>query len=125
MDNINVKATSNTPLADFNLNGILKLEGRSFPENASEFYDPLIDFIAELKTPYVSFDINLEYINTASSEKMLFLLNALDKNEDIGSAQVNWYYEEGDDDSVETAEIYENSLKRIRFTYNEVAEADC
>jgi hypothetical protein len=122
MTNITIKATSNTPWADFDKNGLLKLEGRSFPAIASDYYDPLIEFAAGLNTPCVSFDINLEYINTASSKKLLFLLNALDENKNIGSVQVNWFYEEGDDDSIETAEIFEDSLKRIRFTYNEVAE---
>ena len=72
----------------------------------------------------MNFDFNLEYINTASSKKILFLLTALEQNDNIDSIQVNWFYEEGDDDSIETAEIYDDSLNRIRFTYNEVAEIE-
>ena len=124
MKNITIDPTNITPMADFNQNGILKLEGRSFPENASAFFDPLTKFVRELKVPHVNFDINLEYINTASSKKILFLLTALEQNDDIGSIQVNWHYEEGDDDSVETAEIYEESLNRVRFAYNEIAEVE-
>ncbi len=122
MNNISIEATDNTPWADFDHNGLLKLDGRSFPENASEFYDPLIEFVKVLDVQHVYFDINLEYINTASTKKLLFLLNTLEQNENIELIQVNWFYEEGDDDSVETAEIYDDSLRRIRFTFNEVAE---
>lgn len=122
MDKLTFEATSNTPWADFNQNGILKIEGRSYPENASVFFDPLIEFVNTLHVPCVCFDINLEYMNTASSKKLLFLLSALEQNKNIGSIQVNWYYEEGDDDSVETAEIYDDHLRRTRFTFNEVAE---
>lgn len=124
MNNLTIDATNNTPLADFKKNGMFKLEGRSFPENASNFYDPLIEFVKELKISHVNFDFNLEYINTASSKKILFLLTALEQNDNIDSIQVNWFYEEGDDDSIETAEIYDDSLNRIRFTYNEVAEIE-
>jgi hypothetical protein len=125
MDKITIDATSHTPSVDFDQNGILKIEGRSFPENASEFYDPLIEFADTLDIPNVCLNVNLEYINTASSKKFLTLLKTLDDNEKISSVHLNWFYEEGDDDSVETAEIYEESLKRIRFTYNEVADLNC
>jgi len=125
MDKITIDKTKNVPLVNFDQNGLLRIEGRSIPENASVFYAPLIKFVDELKVPCVYFDINLEYINTASSKQILMLLNTLDQNEKIGSVRLNWFYEEGDDDSIETAEVYEDSLRRIRFTYNEVAEVNC
>jgi anti-anti-sigma regulatory factor len=124
MDNLTVEATTNTPMADFKPNGLLKLEGRSSSENAAKFYDSLIEFAGELNVPRVYLDINLEYINTASSKQLLSLLNTLDQNNNIGSVQVNWFYEEGDEDSVETGEMFEDSLKRIRFTYNEIADIE-
>jgi hypothetical protein len=68
------------------------------------------------------FDINLEYFNTSSSKKLLELLKRLDANKQIHSVQVNWHFEEGDEDSVETAEIYEECLNRIDFKYYEYAE---
>ena len=84
----------------------------------------MIDFVLQLEVPRVSFDINLEYINTASSKMLLSLLHAIDRNENIKYVQVNWFYEEGDEDSVETAEMFEDSLRRIRFTYNEISEVE-
>ena len=125
MDNITIDATKNVPLVKFDPNGFLKIEGRSIPENASLFYAPLIRFADELNAPVVYFDISLEYMNTASTKQILMLLNTLDQNEKIGSVCLNWFYEEGDDDSIETAEAYEDSLRRIRFIYNEVAEVNC
>lgn len=122
MENLTITATSQTPEISFHTNGHLKIEGRSFPEDAASFYDPLIEFIQELKVDSVNLDINLEYINTASSKKLLHLLQELDDQENIKSIVVNWHYEEGDEDSVETAEIFEDSVDRIRFTYNEIAD---
>ena len=124
MENLSIEATNNTPFAEFNQNGTLKLEGRSSSEDVSGLYNNMIDFVLQLEVPRVSFDINLEYINTASSKMLLSLLHAIDRNENIKSVQVNWFYEEGDEDSVETAEMFEDSLRRIRFTYNEISEVE-
>jgi hypothetical protein len=67
-------------------------------------------------------DVNLEYFNTASSKKIMDLFKHLDANSNIKDILINWHYEEGDDDSVETAEIFEESLFRSKFRYLEIAE---
>jgi hypothetical protein len=122
MERITLEPTTYLPGYDFTLEGKLSLEGRSIPENASKFYDQLIEFVEQLDTEYVIFDINLDYFNTASSKKILDLLKRLDNNPHIKRIQVNWHYEEGDESSLETAEIYEECLKRIEFKFHEYAE---
>ncbi|MBN1950712.1 MAG: DUF1987 domain-containing protein [Bacteroidales bacterium] len=122
MEKLTIKATKQTPKITFNPNGHLKMEGRAFPENAAAFFDPLIGYISGLNAEHIVLDIYLEYINTASSKKLLQLLQLVDDCEEIKSAVVNWHYEEGDEDSIETAEIYMESLDRIRFTFNECAD---
>jgi len=52
----------------------------------------------------------------------LELMKYLEANNKIGNVSIIWYYEEGDDDSVETAEIYEECLLRSQFQYKEFAE---
>ena len=49
METITIEATKHSPEVIFDSNGQLKIEGRSFPENASNFYDPLIQFAADLE----------------------------------------------------------------------------
>lgn len=122
MEKLIKEATTHTPMADFDPSGRLKLEGRSFPENVAVYYDPLIDFVRDLKVDTVRFDVNLEYFNTASSKKLLDLFKHLDANSHINTILIHWHYEEGDDDSLETAEIFEESLLRCEFLYQEYAE---
>lgn len=122
METLTIRATSHTPEVTFNNNGLLKLEGRSYPENAANFYNPLIEYVKELTVKSVTMDIYLEYINTASSKKLLHMMQVLDDMEEISTVRVNWHYEEGDEDSLETAEIYEESLERVKFTYSEYAD---
>jgi hypothetical protein len=122
MEKLVIEPTNHSPRVEFYPDGKLKLEGRSFPEDAASFYSPLIDFASELEVMSVSLHINLEYINTASSKKLLEFFRRLDSNENIFTIVIDWHYEEGDDDSVETAEIFEESLDRIKFVYSEYAE---
>ena len=51
------------------------------------------------------------------------ILKYLDANNNIKQLNINWHYEEGDDDCVEIAQIYEESLLRVRFKYIEYDEA--
>jgi sulfatase maturation enzyme AslB (radical SAM superfamily) len=122
MDDILIEATAHHPFVDFKTEGRLKLMGKSIPEDAVKIFNPLIEFVGQLKVPHVTFDINLTYFNTASSKKLLELLKQLDANGKIKTILVNWLYEEGDDDSVETAEIYEECLRRTDFRYKEYEE---
>jgi hypothetical protein len=124
MEKLIIEASTHSPRVEFCPDGILKLEGRSFPEDAAGFYDQLINYVSELEVLSVDLLVNLEYINTASCKKLLELFRQLDSNEKIFNVLVNWHYEEGDDDSLETAEIFEESLDRVKFIYSEYAEVN-
>ncbi len=124
MNPIKVEPTGQSPRVIFNAEGPLLLEGRSLPEDVKKFYDPLIDFCRNIVIDQITIDINLDYFNTASSKIMLELLLALDMNNNINKVQVNWHYEEGDEDSVEMAEIYEEEcINRSTFKYIEHPES--
>lgn len=122
MEQLLIQPTSHSPLVDFNPDGKLKLEGRSIPEDVFILFDPLIDFVQKLENVDVTFDVNLEYFNTATSKKLMELFKHIDANNKIGEIIINWHFEEDDEDSVEMAEIYEESLLKANFRYLEYAE---
>lgn len=117
MESILIEPSTHSPLVQFELDGNMLLEGRAIPEDVNKLFNPMIEFVTGLKAPYAVFNINLEYFNTATSKKMLELLKHLDANNKIEKILVNWHYEDGDDDSVEMAEIYEECLMRSEFRY--------
>lgn len=123
MQDLILNPTPLTPSVEFHANGNLKMEGRSLPEDVEKVYAPIINWIIGLKAETVNFDINLEYFNSASSKKIMEILKYLDANNSIKQFNINWHYEEGDDDSVEIAQIYEESLLRVKFKYIEYDEA--
>lgn len=112
-----IEPTSKTPLIDFSSAGKLVIAGSSFPENAKEFYDPIIDWIGQLQAQNINMDVVLEYMNTASAKKLLELLRQLEANLKIANLTVNWYYEKDDDDGLEAGQILAETLSRINFNY--------
>ena len=108
--------TVNTPEVFFNLNGILRIAGKSLPEYAIEYYKPLMDKLDEFLETKQSIEVTIEmiYINTSSSK---VFYNILKKITESGvMVTVHWHYEEDDEDMRELGEYYEEMLE-IPFAY--------
>ena len=76
----------------------------------------------ESPLPKTVVNIRLEYFNTSSSKCILDVFKKLEaihkaKNE----VEVNWYYEEDDEDMLEAGEDYE-SIIRVPFKMIEIVE---
>ncbi len=122
MEPLILEPTPHSPRIHFDVNGKLLIEGRAIPENVTQLFKPLEEFILNLDVPEVTLDINMDYFNTATSKKLLELLKHLDANNKIKSALINWHYESDDEDSLDIAEIYEECLLRAEFRYIEHAQ---
>jgi hypothetical protein len=122
METLAIKPTADTPRVLFERTGILQMQGRSLPENPNIFYRPLLEWATNCDIETVEFNFQLEYFNTASSKLVFELLKAFKLNSSIKNFLVKWHYEEGDDDSLETGQQYNNLLK-IPFEFIEVAES--
>lgn len=126
MESLLIESTQKTPLVNFDSNsGVLEVKGRSIPENSIEFYKPLVDWLEEYSdTPYdkTVVNIHLEYFNTSSSKCILDVfkkLEAIHKNNN--DVNINWYYEEDDEDMLEAGEDYE-SIIRVPFKMIEIVD---
>jgi len=116
MEKLEIERRSNTPAVNFDPeSGLLKIEGRSIPENPGEFYDDLIAWIKEyFKNPKPStiIDLNLEYVNSGSSKYLLGLFKTIKEETQKGfKVTINWYYEEDDEAILSLGEHYKSSLK--------------
>lgn len=75
--------------------------GRSLPEEAVEFYQPIVDWLdLYAKTPHSTTRLvcKLGYFSTASSSMLLW---AFSKLEGIHGAEVHWYFHQNDEDMEE------------------------
>lgn len=119
MNSIVIQKTDSTPEISFLNKGELKITGRSLPEDVHKFYNPLIDWVKQISIEEVKVDLKLEYVNTASTKKILNLLIYLDENTKIKDLNVNWYYESDDLDMEDLGAIYEDELSRVKFHFIE------
>jgi hypothetical protein len=95
-----IQKTLNTPLIKFE-DGVLVISGRSIPENAISFFEPLFKFIADYtKKPYPLTEVNvlLEYANSSTNRSLMTVFTLLEKVYENGNnISINWYFENGDE----------------------------
>jgi hypothetical protein len=126
MEPIVIEGTPKTPSINFNSQaGVFEIKGRSIPENSVEFYKPLVDWLEvyrESPLPKTVVDIRLEYFNTSSSKCILDVFKKLEAiHKSKNEVEVNWYYEEDDEDMLEAGEDYE-SIIRVPFRMVEIID---
>ena len=103
MSNIlKLKGTEDTPEVLFNSEtNEFKLSGRTFPEDAFKFYQPILNWMASyVKTANEDSNliISLEYFNSSSVKQLLNLISLFEGIIATGKkAKITWCYIEGDD----------------------------
>lgn len=96
--------------------GIFDLSGKCIPENASEFFNPILkwidDYVAS-PNPVTNIQFRLEYFNTSTSKYLLEIMRKLENmyqftDKDV---KISWFFEEGDTDVEEAGLDYKAILK--------------
>lgn len=121
-----IEGTQKTPAIEFDpQKGVLEIKGRSIPENSIEFYKPIVDWLEEYSGAAASktlVNVHLEYFNTSSSKCILDVFKKLESiHKSNNDVQINWYYEEDDEDMLEAGEDYE-SIIRVPFKMIEIVD---
>jgi hypothetical protein len=108
LDIIKIEPTKVTPGVLF-LEGHLEIRGRSIPENASDFYRPLEEWV----TAYINEHavrthviLSFDFINTASTKWVYALVKRLALYPNVHEMiSIEWFYEKGDDELYELGQI--------------------
>ncbi len=124
MEDLKIAGTLNSPLVEFSSTGSFKMQGRILTENAVNTFEPLKNWINDFEGSAIEFVIELDYINTSASMQLFSILRMLDENNSISDIKVRWFYEEDDEDHLETGEFYEDRLNRTRFEFVIMREKD-
>jgi len=120
IDQIYIEGTRKTPSISLDSNGIIKIEGRSIPEDAELFFRDVVTWMntyVESGSKSTRVDFSFEYLNSGTSKVILQMLKSLkDLTVNGHTLTINWYYEEGDDDILERGEYYASILNmKINF----------
>ncbi|MBL4888377.1 MAG: DUF1987 domain-containing protein [Flavobacteriaceae bacterium] len=130
MEVINIKGTEHTPRVVFDHNSNkFEIRGDSRPENARQFYEPLIKWLDDYnKYIYwikeqghavnsIDFIFNLEYFNSTSAKFLLdIFLQLKEFNKESDLFKVKWHYDEMDTDMKESGEEFELMVE-MKFEY--------
>jgi hypothetical protein len=122
MEDLFVQGTDSLPTISFKTNGELKITGRALPEDAITFFRPVLDWLRSFSAEEINIEFNLDYFNTSVSKQLLDMFKIIENNPDNKVIKIKWMYEDGDDEMLESGEIYSEMLKRFEFTYHKYAE---
>jgi hypothetical protein len=111
MEAINVKRTGQIPKITLDKeSNTFEFSGPSLPEDAIEFYEPILSWIdTYLENPNEKSDVvfKIDYYNTASSKMIFEILkkfgNLYLSGKDV---EIHWYYPEDDEDMQEAGEDF-------------------
>jgi len=116
MDNLKIKPTKDTLGVDFQTDsGILSFFGKSYPENAFDFFDPIFNwltqYLKETQIPIV-LKLSIDYLNTSSLKCIIDMLEIFEQYYQAGGKiKVQWYYAEGDISTRETGEDFNDDYE--------------
>ena len=122
MQDLYIERTLTMPEVSFKTTGEIKLEGRALPENAYAFFQPMIQWASEIDIKEINFEFNVDYFNTSVSKQLLDLFRSFENNHHIEKINITWMYEDGDEEMLESGEVYEEMLKRCHFIFQKYAE---
>jgi hypothetical protein len=122
MDALYREPTNVTPYIYLDPNsGLFFIEGRSIPENAEMFYSAVLTWLDQLVVSppaSVQVSINLDFMNIASSKRLLFAMYKLYEAQAKGCrVTVKWYYDVNDKDMLEVGMDYAQMVEQIPFEY--------
>lgn len=105
METITINAKEYTPKIVLNPNiGLIEMEGQSFPENSTAFYQPIIEWFKEYAispNKETTINIRFSYYNTSSAKKLnelILIIVKIKKTNPTYHLHINWFYEKGDED---------------------------
>ncbi len=122
MDDLFINNTESTPEIDFKRSGQLSIKGKSLPEDPKRFYDPIFKWADNISAENVQLDVQLEYVNTSSSKRIIELVKSIDNNRNIKEINMNWFYEEDDSDMLEFGEMIQHNLRHTKTKYIELED---
>ena len=111
MNALHIPASQSTPSVTSNWEqGLLAMQGDSYPENSFEFFGDVIGWIErylkESETP-LRLELRLVYMNTSSVKAMMDIFDMLEEAHHAGrQVSVDWFYDPRNERVVDLADEF-------------------
>jgi hypothetical protein len=122
MQDLWIPGTEMLPEVSFKTSGDLRIYGRALPEDAGKFFTPVFDWLRDFTSEVYNIEVNLDYFNTSVSKKLLDFFRIIESKPGNKQVNVKWMYEDGDDEMLESGEIYKELLPGFNFSFHKYAE---
>jgi hypothetical protein len=110
MDALFIDPTQDTPLVILNKDtNTFIISHRSYPEDAFEFYKPVIEWCREYikdANDNTIFDFKFDYFNTTSGKQIFKIMLILEKLSKEKSVIIRWHYRKTDKEIANHGEIF-------------------
>lgn len=119
-----IEGTKNTPSVLIE-KGVLEIKGRSIPEDAFDFFAPVVSKIQSelpLEEGRTEVRLHLEYINSGSKKFISNILGILDNMYLKGQDMIVYWYYDHDDDSMHELGNDFRTIVQIPFHVIEVKQ---
>ena len=122
MQHLHIPQTSSTLGVDFNPDsGVLRIDGESYPENAFNFFAPIIDWLQDYlreSEPEVeiTMDLDIIYFNSSSSKVLMNIFDMLDEAAANGAGvTIVWRHHEENDISEQCGQEFAEEVCSAKF----------
>lgn len=116
MKPILVEPTQETPKIICEPEGKILVQGKSLTEDPIAFYTPILQWLSQIDANPLTFEMHIEYMNTASSKQVFSMLETAKANPFVKEINVDWFYESSDEDGLDTGKEFE-SLLDLKFNF--------
>jgi len=126
MENLIINKTKCTPLINFTFSSnTLEIKGESYPENTSEFYEPVFEWLDKYLKKEINektiVNIEIIYFNSSSSKVLMDFFDIFEQAAEEGkNIEVNWRYDKENDMALEYGEEFKEDLESLKFNLVEI-----
>jgi hypothetical protein len=94
--------------------GLMELSGESYPENAFDFYAPVLEWARQFLSTYpapLRLELRMSYLNTSSTKCLIDLLDMMEEAHRAGrDASVAWFCDRDNERARESAEEFREDV---------------
>ena len=113
------KTTSTPYILIDEAKGYIKMEGKSFPEKAGEFFSDVnawLDTYLESNFGNLVFDFAMDYYNSSTLKIVMDMMLKMDEfSAGDNKITINWIAEEDDDIAIESGEDIKEDMANLEF----------
>jgi hypothetical protein len=123
MNDFSIPGTQSTPKIEANWEqGVLVMQGDSYPENAFELFSRVVDWVERFLADtdrLLQLELRLLYLNTSSVKTMMDIFDLLEAAHKDGRKVVgHWYYDHRNERVAQLAEEFKEDFS---FPFNIIA----